>query len=117
MDAEVLRKKLNGCIEVENSTFERNGLHVERCTVSSIDEDDGWLNLNIEVSFAPGVTELVNDLYIKANFYDEDDTLLYSDHARLGMEKFQGYDTMVIETCEDKLAFNTTKCKVYAVID
>ena len=52
-------------------------------------------------------------LKLKANFYDEDGVIIYSDESDIYADEFSGYDTIKISLHENNLAFNTVKCRIF----
>ena len=58
-------------------TFDKFNLQVIGYGFCGIQENNGWMELLIELALTPG-EKLTEDIAIKANFYDEDSTIIFS---------------------------------------
>lgn len=113
MKAETIAKKLNQNVYVVEKTFLKNNLEVISYGFCEIDEDDGWMDMLIEVSSISG--DSINDsVYVTANFYNADNNIIYTDDVRIDKERFLGHDTLRLYLQEYNLAFKTEKCRIYA---
>lgn len=113
MDKAVLQKQLNKCAEVVEATFTKFNLQVLGYGFCGINENSGWLQLLLEVALLPG-EKLEDNVRIKANFYDEENTIIYSYEDYIDLEEFSGYDTINLCLNEDNLCFNMNKCRIFA---
>lgn len=113
MDKDILQKQLNKCVEVVEATFAKFNLQLLGYGFCGINEGNGWLQLLLEIALLPG-EKLEEDVRIKANFYDEENTIIYSYEGYLDIEEFSGYDTIDLCLNEDNLCFNTSKCRIFA---
>ena len=113
MDKDILQKQLNKCVEVVEATFAKFNLQLLGYGFCGINESNGWLQLLLEIALLPG-EKLEDNVRIKANFYDEENTIIYSDDGYLDTEEFSGYDTIALFLNEDNLRFNMSKCRIFA---
>ena len=91
IDKEMIQKQLNKSIEILEMTFDKFNLQ----------------------ALTPG-EKLTEDIAIKANFYDEDSTIIFSNDNTIDADEFSGYDTIHMYLNEDNLAFNMVKCRIFA---
>ena len=113
MDTNAIAKNLNKNVDVVESTFSQNNLQVISYGFCGINENRGWMELLIEVATLNGAS-INNSISVKANFYDEDNVIIYSHDAEVDEDDFEGYDTLHMYLNEDNLAFNTVKCRLFA---
>lgn len=113
IDKEMIQKQLNKSIEILEMTFDKFNLQVIGYGFCGIQENNGWMELLIELALTPG-ENLTEDIAIKANFYDEDSTIIFSYDNTIDADEFSGYDTIHMYLNEDNLAFNMVKCRIFA---
>lgn len=113
VDKELLQKQLNKSTEILEMTFDMFNLQVIGYGFCGIREDNGWMELLVELALKPG-ERLEENVAIKANFYNEDGTIIFSCNNDIYFEDFSGYDTVHMYLSEDNLAFNMVKCRIYA---
>lgn len=113
MNVNTIVKNLNKNVDVVESTFTQNNLQVISYGFCGIHGDNGWMQLLIEVASIDGAS-INNSVSVKANFYDEDNIIIYSYDTELDEDDFAGYDTLHLYLNEDNLAFNTVKCRLFA---
>ena len=106
---------LNKNVDVVGATFDKYNLQVISYGFCGINEDNGWMQMLIEVATKPG-EELEDDISVKANFYDANNTIIFSYEDEIYAEDFSGYDTLHLYLNEDNLAFDTAKVRLYATI-
>ncbi|WP_027728635.1 hypothetical protein [Treponema sp. C6A8] len=104
---EEIKKYLKSIVEIKQPTFDSFAIKLTNFAFSQI-EDDGWFEFNYELE-----GQLEESVYIKLNFYDEDNNLLYTDKDFICNDDFSGFDTSTIALHEKNLAFNTKKILVY----
>lgn len=114
MDINAIAKNLNKNVDVVESTFSQNNLQVISYGFCGIDEDRGSMTLLVEIASING-NSISNRVDVKANFYDEDGVIIYSESKTVYEEDFAGYDTLSLYLNEDGLAFNAVKCRLFAV--
>ena len=113
MDINALAKNLNKNVEIVESTFTQNNLQLINYGFCGINENNGWMDLLIEIATLEG-TSINNSVLVKANFYDGDNIIIYSEDTKVDADDFEGYDTLHIYLFEDNLAFNAVKCRLFA---
>ena len=113
IDKEMIQKQLNKSIEILEMTFDKFNLQVIGYGFCGIQENNGWMELLIELALTPG-EKLTEDIAIKANFYDEDSTIIFSNDNTIDADEFSGYDTIHMYLNEDNLSFNMVKCRIFA---
>ncbi len=113
MDTNAIAKNLNKNVDVVESTFSQNNLQVISYGFCGISENSGWMELLVEIATLNG-TSIINSISVKANFYDEDNIIIYSYDTKVDSEDFEGYDTLHLYLNEDNLAFNAVKCRLFA---
>lgn len=112
MDTNAIAKNLNKNVDVVESTFSQNNLQVISYGFCGISENNGWMELLIEIATIDGT--LINDsVSVKANFYDEDNIIIYSYDTEVDADDFEGYDTLHLYLNENNLAFNAVKCRLF----
>ena len=67
IDKEMIQKQLNKSIEILEMTFDKFNLQVIGYGFCGIQENNGWMELLIELALTPG-EKLTEDIAIKANF-------------------------------------------------
>lgn len=112
-DKEMIQKQLNKSTEILEMTFDKFNLQVIGYGFCGIQQHNGWMELLIELTLTPG-EKLTDNISIKANFYDEDNTIIFYENKFINADKFLGYDTIHMYLNEDNLAFNTVKCRIFA---
>ena len=112
MDKELLQKQLNKSTEILEVTFDKFNLQVLGYGFCGMNEQ-GWMQLLVELTSTPG-EKLRDDVTIKANFYNEDNEIIFSSDDYIYKDDFTGYDTIKIYLNEDNLAFNMVKCRIFA---
>lgn len=113
MDINAIAKNLNKNVEVVESTFTQNNLQLISYGFCGISEDNGWMELLIEIATLEG-TSINNSVSVKANFYDGDNIIIYSYDTKVDANDFEGYDTVHLYLNENNLAFNAVKCRLFA---
>lgn len=113
MDTNAIAKNLNKNVDVVESTFSQNNLQVISYGFCGISEN-GSMTLLIEIASING-NSINSRVDVKANFYDEDGVIIYSESRTVYEEDFAGYDTLNMYLNEDGLAFNAVKCRLFAV--
>lgn len=113
IDKELIQKQLNKSTEILEMTFNKFNLQVIGYGFCGIEVHNGWIELLIELTLTPG-EKLEEDITIKANFYDEDNTIIFSCDNNIYADDFSGYDTIHMYLNEDNLAFNMVKCRIFA---
>lgn len=108
-----ITKQLNKNVDVVESTFKQNNLQVISYGFCGVRDDNGWMEFLIEIISIDGAF-IKDSIKIKVNFYDENDTIIYSDDKMVLANHFDGYDTLHLYLQEDNLAFNTVKCRLFA---
>ena len=96
IDKEMIQKQLNKSIEILEMTFDKFNLQVIGYGFCGIQENNGWMELLIELALTPG-EKLTEDIAIKANFYDEDSTIIFSNDNTIDADEFllasEGFDS------------------------
>lgn len=113
MDVNTIAKNLNKNVDVVESTFSQNNLQVISYGFCGINES-GNMALLIEIASING-NSISSNIDVKANFYDEDGIIIYSESTMVYEEDFTGYDTLKLCMWEDGLAFNVAKCRLFSV--
>ena len=113
MDTNAIAKNLNKNVDVVESTFSQNNLQVISYGFCGISEN-GNMTLLIEIASING-SSINSRIDVKANFYNEDGVIIYSESKTVYEEDFAGYDTLNMYLNEDGLAFNAIKCRLFAV--
>ena len=112
MNTKAIAQRLNKSVEVLSVSFEQFSLKVTSFGFCSIDQD-GWMEFLVELTSLQG-SELVEDVCVKVNLYDTENTILYSKDITIEAENFSGYDTIHFFLEEDRLAFDTARTRHYA---
>ncbi len=112
MNVEMLKAQLNKNVEIIEATFSNEHLQLLGYGFCGIMDELGWMELLLEIATMPGEA-IDDDIKLKANFYDEDGVIIYSDESDIYADEFSGYDTIKISLHENNLAFNTVKCRIF----
>lgn len=111
MNSRELRQKWNNQVEIVQRTFKKYNLVVRSYGFKDF-EDDGTMTLLLEIELLDDMKE--DYVFVKANFYDKNGVILYTVDEEIDDEYFSGYDTVEIHLYEDNLAYEATRCRVYA---
>ena len=91
-DIKAIINSLNKNVDVLESTFEKYNLQVINYGFCGIDISNGWMQLLVEIASIDG-SVLSDDINIKVNLYDEQNTIIYSQDIYVDQNDFSGYDT------------------------
>ncbi len=105
-------QNLNSHTDIIEATFTNNNLKVIGTGFCSVG-DDGWLGFLIELVTLQG-SSIKSNVDIKINMYSNDNTIIYSKAETIYSDYFSGYDTIHIYLNERNLAFEATRCRIFA---
>ena len=101
MNYQYLANELRKKIQVLTNTFEAFNLQVLNIGAHACSDDDGDLEVLIEIASINGST-IPDDVTIKLNLYDESGSIYLHREESLYAEDFGGYDTIQIDCYDDK---------------
>ena len=108
-DLQEMKKTLKSIIEIKQSTFDNFGLKLTNYGISNI-ATNGWVTFALEIE---GNT-LNEGVFLKMNFYDEDNNLLGNDDSTyISCTDFAGYDSFSLSIHIDNLAFEAKKIVIF----
>lgn len=113
MEIDNLRVQLNNCVEILENTLNDLNLQIINYGISHI-SDDGGYNVILEIVSVSNAS-ISQNVVIKVNVYEENNSIIATEHQTIFKEDFSGYDTLEVWLQIDNLAYNTSKIRIFAV--
>ena len=117
---EEVRIHMNNCLsilrkntDIVNTTFERLGLQVLQQSWQ-LEGEEGFLNCFVE--FAGNIDLPSEDYFtLKANIYDADGVIIYSETSTIKKANYLGYETKKIQFYDEGAVLKARKARIFVV--